>query len=680
MDPVTVGETYAAAFCRADVTAINLIVSNTVQYDGPSGSATGLKALLRLWRVWWSTFKAGNLKVAHVGKSKETGKCSVVLKAPRVTAYDTVQVNRDGKVVHIKRVLDGEDDDLKMKLQETFRALEYEAEEIERKMEEQSEIARNHLVNSRLILTSMQIGRSRRARSFRPPAPGGLRLDAEVVMTPQAGGIVSPSLGERTATDPGAEDESTGLAEDRALAELRSQLDGIKEAHQRKEQLWADLMRKKDQQLTWTLKREQAHVAKLREKVSVLVEQLEAVTAGAAQTQADFAAESKRRAAELFERMGEDVRVDRLQNEQRWLLEEFLRRMRVNMQEHQEGEDARASQIHLTLMNIVETAREARRATLDTYNSNQSDEIEEAEVLHEQLRSLRVEHAATLSQVQEQAGLIVEKDRDIEALQDDIESLRRMITGLHHKVQEQEDEMKLQTAHTQSLMPSASDIGERRFLKSENARLVKEINELRESFTGPGTGTGGGEEKYTQTDPRPKKPKSTDRSPGRSPEEEDSSDSTDEGQQPQGPVGRRQSVRKKFKAFCYMCGKGPQETEAGAPVLCEGCRTSVYFGPAHRRETQLVRRAERARRSSSPAITQTPTRDVQELPMGNAMFGFPQPRGGGQDWRKGSPPPTQPRASGAYTQAQFGLPPIPTKPPAEPPRGSRPSRPIPPRY
>eukprot|EP01062_Namystynia_karyoxenos_P066183 TRINITY_DN60181_c0_g1_i1.p1 TRINITY_DN60181_c0_g1~~TRINITY_DN60181_c0_g1_i1.p1 ORF type:complete len:760 (+),score=235.44 TRINITY_DN60181_c0_g1_i1:126-2405(+) len=621
-----IGEAYAAAFCRGDAPALRSVLDERLLFDGPAGRAEGLLQVLRLWRVWFEHFSGGLLRTAYVGKGPGDNCCVVTIRGPQIEVTDEITVGHSGRATHIKRVVRGNKTEITNKLHEAFQRLQLQADDLERRMEEEAEIARAHLVNSRLLLTSMKISSTRRqkqqqwfgmppallgecASSDAPSEVSGSRRPSMLLQTSPRQGLHmkmhSTLMHPQAPADPAQIDADK--EEDRVLAELKGELDGIRDAHARKERLWAQLMQKKDEQLAYTLKREKAHVAKLREKVSLLVEQLEALLKGVSDAHANLHEEARRRTAQLFGELLKDGRLDKLQLQQRWLVEEFLREVRVSVEIHQGAGEKQSQDVASDLARLVAVAREAHEASSGSALPQQTGSSLEVTMLEDQIRGLRVDLATALAAVEEHKSELRQRDEALQQLREQLAALQSAsstATAPQVVIMTPYKPAPLNICSPSKAPFSHSDAA---FLKAENARLVRELNQLRESLglraaptqhaatqtdRARGSKSGAAVQKQAKRDSVPTQPQQSARRlspPGKrrhsGPALSEPSGGSSDSDDAQSPVTPAEVPRRRV-AFCYVCGSGPQEAAGRGPVRCELCQTTVYFGARHKREMQ----------------------------------------------------------------------------------------------
>jgi len=205
------------------------------------------------------------------------------------------------------------------------------------------------------------------------------------------------------------ESQSGGEELQRQLFELQGQMQGLEESTKTKETLWRNLMKKKDQQLTVTLKREKAHVTKLREKIALLLQELEKLN-GSVRVSYDQAEKKQTATLEkLFTRLRQDKRIEKLQHQQQGLVHDFVRDIIVQVQFHsgearQEGEKM--------LAEMFGRANDIAEIALNVDDGPSADE----DAVRSKLEQLEEEQVRLLA---EQAGL----DAQVKLYENQVRSL-----------------------------------------------------------------------------------------------------------------------------------------------------------------------------------------------------------------------------------------------------------------
>eukprot|EP01062_Namystynia_karyoxenos_P059091 TRINITY_DN50526_c0_g1_i1.p1 TRINITY_DN50526_c0_g1~~TRINITY_DN50526_c0_g1_i1.p1 ORF type:complete len:977 (+),score=184.17 TRINITY_DN50526_c0_g1_i1:81-3011(+) len=246
-------------------------------------------------------------------------------------------------------------------------------------------------------------------------APGGVDRRGTVGTAP-ALGTPRASIADTTAvaecgSGPGNRHGAGAAAP--TTVELQAKLAALQEGQERKEQLWRNLMTKKDRQLTVILKREQAHVTKLREKIQQLLMEIELMRRGLGSSLAAAHQDSKARMQQLLSRLSQDKRIESLQRQQQQLVHDFLREMVVQI-EVQLGEDRdKADQIMADAFKRASTIADVDLGGL------RSDDLNDAEMV-----SLRDRNGVLEQRV-------VKLEGDVSGLNKHLSEIRRSLHQAH---------------------------------------------------------------------------------------------------------------------------------------------------------------------------------------------------------------------------------------------------------
>eukprot|EP01062_Namystynia_karyoxenos_P060145 TRINITY_DN5163_c0_g3_i1.p1 TRINITY_DN5163_c0_g3~~TRINITY_DN5163_c0_g3_i1.p1 ORF type:complete len:946 (+),score=267.58 TRINITY_DN5163_c0_g3_i1:107-2944(+) len=123
-----------------------------------------------------------------------------------------------------------------------------------------------------------------------------------------------------------------GLGEDEETVNAQAQLQGLRVAMAAKERLWTALMKSKDEQLTMQLNRERVQVAKLRERIRQMAQEIESLTEQLRITLAEGHGSHAQTVGDLLANLRNNPRLLKLHREQRELLDTFTRDVNVVVQ------------------------------------------------------------------------------------------------------------------------------------------------------------------------------------------------------------------------------------------------------------------------------------------------------------------------------------------------------------